>query len=214
MNPDPSTLRRDYKNEPLRRADMAADPLIELELWFLEAQTAKVLEPNALILGTVDAAGEVSTRTVLMKGIDARGVTFFTNYESEKGRALAEHPQASMTFLWLDLERQVHLRGTVEKVTEEESDLYFAARPYGSQIGALASLQSSVVETREVLEERFDELRAQYPEGSVIPRPECWGGYRLMPDTVEFWQGRRSRMHDRLRYRRDDGGWVVDRLCP
>ena len=214
IDPSIAALRQDYKMASLRRQDVAGKPLEQFRRWFAEAQSAELPEPNAMILGTVDAAGTVSTRTVLMKGMEERGLTFFTNYVSEKGRALAVHPQASLTFLWLTLERQVHLRGRVEQVAEEESDAYFAMRPYASQIGALASMQSAIIESREQLERRFADLAERYPEGAAIPRPAAWGGYRLVPETVEFWQGRRSRLHDRLRYRRQEDQWIIERLCP
>jgi pyridoxamine 5'-phosphate oxidase len=146
--------------------------------------------------------------------VDERGFTFYTNYGSAKAACLAANPRAAVTFLWLDLERQVHVQGSVERVSAAESDAYFAVRPYGSQIGALASPQSEVIVDRAALEERFQRLREQYPEGSVVPRPVNWGGYRLVPEKMEFWQGRRSRLHDRLRYTRVEQGWEIDRLCP
>jgi pyridoxamine 5'-phosphate oxidase len=207
-------LREDYRLASLRRDGVSSDPFTQFRSWFAEAQQAQLKEPNAFILGTVDPAGQPATRTLLLKVLDERGFTFFTNYESRKGQSLAVNPKASITFLWLDLERQVHIQGCVEKVSPEESDAYFAVRPYGSRIGALTSQQSSTVEHREALEERYAELQLQYPEGSHIPRPANWGGYRVLPDTIEFWQGRTSRLHDRLLYRKSEAGWVIDRLCP
>jgi pyridoxamine 5'-phosphate oxidase len=154
------------------------------------------------------------TRTVLLKALDDAGFTFFTNYESTKGHSLAANPRASMTFLWLDLERQVHVLGRVVKVSAAESDAYFAQRPYGSRIGALASIQSASIESRAALEARFTALKQQYPEGTEIPRPDHWGGYRLLPTSIEFWQGRSSRMHDRIVYRQTTEAWQIERLCP
>jgi pyridoxamine 5'-phosphate oxidase len=214
MNSALTHLREDYRLASLRRNEVSTNPFTQFRTWFQEAQQAQLKEPNAFILATVTPGGQPSTRTLLLKGLDDRGFTFFTNYESRKGQALAANPKASITFLWLDLERQVHVQGRVEKVTDEESDAYFALRPYGSRIGALTSQQSSTIEHREALEARYAELQHQYPEGSHIPRPANWGGYRLLPETIEFWQGRSSRLHDRLLYSRKDEGWAIDRLCP
>ncbi len=207
-------LREDYRLASLRRDGVSPDPFTQFRTWFAEAQHAQLKEPNAFILGTVDPAGQPATRTLLLKALDGRGFTFFTNYESRKGRSLEANAKASLTFLWLDLERQVHVQGLVEKVSPEESDAYFAVRPYGSRLGALTSQQSSTIEHREALEERYAELQLQYPEGSHIPRPANWGGYRLLPENIEFWQGRTSRLHDRLLYRKAATGWMIDRLCP
>jgi pyridoxamine 5'-phosphate oxidase len=214
MNSSLSHLREDYRRASLRRDEVSADPFTQFQAWFHESQQAQVKEPNAFVLGTVDATGQPATRTLLLKALDERGFTFFTNYESRKGQSLAANAKASMTFLWLDLERQVHVQGMVEKVTVEESDAYFTVRPYGSRIGALASQQSSKVEHREALEARYAELQQQYPEGSHIPRPDNWGGYRLLPENIEFWQGRPSRLHDRLLYSKAGSGWKIHRLCP
>jgi pyridoxamine 5'-phosphate oxidase len=210
-----ASLRQDYKRAALRRSDVQADPLLQFAKWFAEAQSAQLDEPNALVLGTVGADGQPSTRTVLLKALDDRGFTFFTNYASQKGAELAANPKASMTFLWLPLERQIHLRGSIEKVSAAESDAYFQQRPYKSQIGAIASAQSSVVENREALEAAFAQLMTTYPQGtSVVPRPTTWGGYRLIPHEIEFWQGRQSRLHDRLRYRKQGEAWILERLSP
>jgi pyridoxamine 5'-phosphate oxidase len=214
MNSSLTHLREDYRLASLRRNEVSADPFAQFRTWFHEAQQAQLKEPNAFVLGTVTPEGQPTTRTLLLKGLDDRGFTFFTNYASRKGLALAANPRASLTFLWLDLERQVHVQGRVEKVTDEESDAYFAVRPYGSRLGALTSQQSSCVEHREALEERYAELQRQYPEGSHIPRPANWGGYRLLPEAIEFWQGRSSRLHDRLLYTKQGDVWTIDRLCP
>lgn len=212
---DLAGLRQEYRRASLRRADVLDDPLAQFRRWFEEARQAGVVEPNAMTLSTVGADGAPSSRVVLLKALDGRGFTFFTNYASRKGRELAAHPRAALGFFWRELERQVNIRGAVEMVTREESEAYFHSRPRDSQLGAHASTQSAVVPNREWLEERFAALAAKYPEGTVIPLPCSWGGYRLIPETVEFWQGRPGRLHDRLRYtRREDGGWQIDRLSP
>ena len=213
---DLASLRMEYRKHSLDVADVHADPFVQFHQWFREAREAEIVEPNAMTLATADAEGRPSSRTLLLKGLDARGFTFFTNYESRKGRELAHNPFAAITFLWRELERQVNVTGRVERTSRQESADYFAVRPHGSRIGAHASLQSSVVPGRAWLEERFAELLATWPEGSDVPLPDSWGGYRLIPDCIEFWQGRPSRMHDRIRYTREDegGAWRVERLSP
>lgn len=190
------------------------DPIRRFREWLDLAVRHGFREPNAMALATGDAAGRPSVRMVLLKGVDDSGFVFFTNYESRKGRELAANPRASLAFYWDALERQVRIEGSVERVGADESDAYFASRPRGSRIAAAASPQSEPIPDRESLERRYRELDARFP-GDTIPRPPHWGGYRLVPESIEFWEGRPDRMHDRTRYRREPGGdWRVDRLAP
>ena len=211
--PSYADLRKDYTLAGLAEKDLARDPFRQFEKWFAEAQAAKVPEPNAMVLASCTADGRPSTRTVLLKALDGRGFVFYTNYESRKGRELAGNARASLLFPWIAMERQVMVEGTVSRVTREESDAYFHSRPRLSQLAAWASNQSSVIGDRALLETAMKALEKQYA-GTDVPLPPNWGGFRLAPESVEFWQGRRSRLHDRLRYRRDKEGWVIERLAP
>jgi pyridoxamine 5'-phosphate oxidase len=205
-------LRKDYTQAGLEQGDPS--PFKQFELWFNQAMAANLLEPNAMTLATVTPAGLPDARIVLLKGFDDRGFVFYTNYRSQKGQELAANPHAALVFLWGDLERQVRVVGRVEKATALEADTYFQSRPLGSRLGAWASTQSEVIPSREFLENRMSELAKEYQDRE-IPRPDHWGGFRVVPTELEFWQGRPSRLHDRLRYRlQDDGGWVIDRLAP
>jgi pyridoxamine 5'-phosphate oxidase len=214
-------LRKDYAQASLDLADVDPDPRRQFEQWFSEALSAQVLEPNAMTLATIDPDRRPSARIVLIKGIDERGISFFTNYQSRKGQALAVNPWASLVFFWPELERQIRIDGRIEKVPEAESDDYFRSRPIGSKLGAWASPQSEVIPSREWLEIRQKNLQSTFPEESSLepPRPGHWGGYLVVPHEYEFWQGRPSRLHDRIRYRKDTGWlapaqWTIERLAP
>jgi pyridoxamine 5'-phosphate oxidase len=209
---DIANLRKSYERAELDESASLPDPTAQFELWLQQAIDAKLPEPNAMTLATVGANGRPSSRIVLIKGVDARGIAWYTNYESRKGRELAAHPFAALQFHWVELERVVRIEGRVEKTTDAESDAYYATRPLDSRIGAWASPQSTVIESRAVLVANAAKVSARYLMNP--PRPPHWGGYRLVPDTFEFWQGRRSRLHDRLRYRLADGAWVRERLAP
>lgn len=207
-------LRKEYMQRGLDESDVDADPFRQFATWFDEARAASPVEPNAMALATVGADGRPSLRMVLLKGADERGFVFYTNYESRKGRELADTPWAALTFFWPEMERQIRIEGRVEPVSAEESDAYFHSRPVGSQLSASASHQSEVIAGREELEQRVAALSAQYHD-QEIPRPENWGGFRVIPDAIEFWQGRANRLHDRLRYRLlASGGWQIERLSP
>lgn len=207
-------LRNDYGLSALLEKNLAKDPFRQFEKWFQEAGAAKIAEPNAMILSTVGSEGRPSSRTVLLKGLDGRGFVFFSGYESRKGRELAANPRAALLFPWLALERQVIVEGTVTRISREESEAYFHARPHASQLAAWASPQSTLLPNRAALDDAYKAVEKKFA-GQTVPLPPNWGGTRLAPETVEFWQGRRNRLHDRLRYRRDAGGeWVVERLAP
>jgi pyridoxamine 5'-phosphate oxidase len=209
---DPAHLRQNYDVGALDEADADADPFRQFARWFDAALNADLMEPNAMALATVDAHGRPGSRMVLLKGVDEKGFVFFTNYESRKGLDLAANPMAALLFWWDRLHRQVRVEGRVEKVEDAESERYFQSRPYGSRIGAAASPQSRVIGSRVELEERFRALEAAHPED--LPRPAHWGGFRVVPDHFEFWQGRESRLHDRLVYRPAGDAWRIERLAP
>ncbi|HEX4435513.1 MAG TPA: pyridoxamine 5'-phosphate oxidase [Solirubrobacteraceae bacterium] len=204
------------EQEPsLDEGDLAGHWLAQFEGWHAELRTAEVPEPDAMVLATADADGRPSARTVLLKGVEEAGFEFFTNLDSRKGRELAANPHASLVFPWYVLRRQVLVSGSVSAVSDERADAYFESRAHRSKLGALASHQSSTIAGRSVLEDALSEMEARYPPGSEVPRPERWSGFLVEPETVEFWQGRRDRLHDRLRFRRGEAGeWVVERLSP
>ena len=207
-------VRREYASRALDEKDAHADPMQQFAIWFDEALSAQLLDVNAMTLATASTGGEPSARIVLLKGSDENGFVFYTNYDSAKGRDLAANPRASLLFFWAELERQVRINGSVTKTTKAESDAYFHSRPIESQIGAASSNQSQTVASRAQLEQRYAELAAKYRD-SIVPRPASWGGYRVRPETIEFWQGRKSRLHDRLLYTRQaDGSWTRSRLAP
>ncbi len=206
--------RSEYKRGALDRNDLKLSPFEQFAIWFAQANEAKVIEPNAMSLATVGKDGRPLVRTVLLKSFDEAGFVFYTNLESRKGRQLAENPQASALFPWLGMERQVIVCGHVERVTTAETASYFATRPRGSQLGAWVSPQSSIITTRELLEEELEEAKKKFGEGP-IPVPSWWGGFRIVPREIEFWQGRPSRLHDRFLYSRDgQNSWKIDRLAP
>jgi pyridoxamine 5'-phosphate oxidase len=208
-------MRQEYEGAGLEEADLAATWLEQFSRWLDEAESAGVLEPNAMVVATADAGGSPTARTVLLKGLDDRGFAFFTNLDSLKARQADANPRAALVFPWIDLHRQVMAAGPVEPVSDDEADAYFELRPRGAQISALASPQSQVVESRAEIERLHDEAEAELAPGRPVPRPPHWGGLRVVPVYVEFWQGRPDRLHDRLRFRRaEDGGWVVERLAP
>jgi pyridoxamine 5'-phosphate oxidase len=207
-------LRCDYDQHPLTLEELDSDPGKQFRAWFEEARASGIPEPNAMTLGTADASGRVSCRTVLLKAYDERGFVFFTNYGSRKARQIAENPQASLLFPWVALTRQIEIAGRVEKISPAESLAYFLSRPYLSRLGAWVSDQSSVISSRQILLAKFEDLKRQFADGKV-PKPEGWGGFRLIPDTLEFWQGGQARLHDRFLYQRDTGGnWKINQLAP
>ncbi|MEZ4783081.1 MAG: pyridoxamine 5'-phosphate oxidase [Candidatus Kapaibacterium sp.] len=205
-------IRREYRGGELREADLSPDPFVQFHQWFAEAAEREGTDVNAMTLATVSAQGRPSARIVLLKGVDS-GFLFFSNYESKKGEDLEGNPSAALVFWWRSLNRQVRIEGEVAKISPEESDIYFQSRPRGSRIGAIASPQSHLLENRETLEERINQLSTELQE-EAISRPDYWGGYRLKPNLIEFWQGRENRLHDRLRYRLYGGEWVIERLAP
>jgi pyridoxamine 5'-phosphate oxidase len=216
-SPDPETLaalRREYGDAGLDLPDLAPDPVAMFERWLGDAVDAPLHEPNAMVVSTVSGGGRPSSRLVLLKAVDERGFVFYTNYESHKGQDLEADPSCALLFPWHDLQRQVRVEGSAERVSQEESEAYFSSRPRESQLGAWASPQSAEASSRQALEQQYDEVEARFADDSDVPLPPQWGGYRVVPDTVEFWQGRKGRMHDRLVYRRSADGWEVVRLAP
>jgi pyridoxamine 5'-phosphate oxidase len=205
-------LRQEYMRAGLDEADAAAEPFAQFERWFQDALAAGLPLANAMTLATVTAAGTPDARVVLLKGVEGGGFVFYTNYRSRKGAQLAARPEACLVFFWAELERQVRIEGHVQQVSGAESDAYFATRPAGARLSALASAQSEVVLNRSILEQKVKALTAQY--GNNPPRPEHWGGYRVIPQRIEFWQGRENRLHDRLLYLRTDTRWKIERLAP
>ena len=210
---DASSLRKEYTRAGLDKADVDPDPIVQFHEWFEKVIDADLHEPNAMILATATADGKPSARTLLLKGYDERGFVFYTNYEGRKAREIEANPRCALLFYWGELERQVRIEGRASRLSGEESDAYYASRPRGSRLGAWASEQSRPVENKSVLKERVRALEDEY-EGRGIPRPPFWGGYMVEPHTIEFWQGRENRLHDRLVYRREDGAWRIERLQP
>ncbi|MEO8171635.1 MAG: pyridoxamine 5'-phosphate oxidase [Sediminibacterium sp.] len=208
-----SDLRTDYKLRSLNEEDVSADPIAQFTHWWDEAVNSKIDEVNAMTLATVNNEGRPSARIVLLKGFDEKGFVFFTNYQSKKGKELEDNPHAALVFFWKELERQVRIEGGIEKISEDDSDAYYQSRPAGSRIGAWASPQSEVIDGRERLEDNFKALEKKFESG-MIPRPGHWGGYMLRPSVIEFWQGRSSRLHDRIQYSLKENGWVIERLAP
>ncbi|MGW0766729.1 pyridoxamine 5'-phosphate oxidase [Streptomyces sp. NPDC002676] len=216
---DPAAMRKQYRAAGLEETDLAAHPMDQFTRWFEDAARAALhgtlYEPNAMVVSTADERGRPSSRTVLMKQFDTDGFVFYTNYDSRKARELAENPYVSLLFPWHPVARQVIVTGLARRTGREETTEYFRSRPHGSQLGAWASAQSSVIASRAELEAAYAELGARYPEGEEVPVPPHWGGFRIAPETVEFWQGRENRLHDRLRYvAQPDGSWAVERLSP
>lgn len=214
MDTSVADLRKEYTLQGLSETEARPNPFEQFKIWFNQALAAQLPEPNAMTIATATSDGKPSARMVLLKDYDERGFVFYTNYDSHKGQQLIRNPWGAIAFLWVELERQVRIEGRVEKVSAAESDEYFHSRPKGSQLGAWASNQSQVVESRQVLERRLEQLKEEY-DNKEIPRPPHWGGFRVIPDEIEFWQGRPNRLHDRLLYRRGEGGsWKIQRLSP
>lgn len=206
-------LRQDYRLKSLDLSHLNPDPFLQFHLWFKEAQNAQVMEPNAFTLATASAEGRPSCRTVLLKGVDEKGFVFFTNYHSRKGKDISANPFGCMIFYWPELERQVVIDGAVEKISVDDSEAYFNTRPRGSQLSSWASHQDQVLNSRKELEKAYSRYEKEF-EGKPVPKPPYWGGYRLIPDRLEFWQGRQNRLHDRFRYTLDKDAWQIDRLAP
>ncbi|MCF8237911.1 MAG: pyridoxamine 5'-phosphate oxidase [Saprospiraceae bacterium] len=214
MTADLATMRQNYSLHELDESSVDPHPIQQLRTWISEAVDSQLLEPNAMTLATVDASGGPTTRVVLLKEIRDRGVVFYTNYESRKGQQINHNPRVCLNFLWLELQRQVRIEGIAHRIDDEESKLYFQSRPKESQIGAWASRQSEPIPSRVILEKRFRELEEKYHEEAYLPLPPYWGGYLVEPVLMEFWQGRMSRLHDRVQYQLRDGSWIIERLSP
>ncbi len=210
---DITHLRQDYRKEVLNRETLRPAPMDQFQFWFGQAREALLKEPNAMVLATVDAQGQPFTRTVLLKKLDDRGLVFFTNFESRKAAQIAGNSKVSACFLWLDLERQVSVNGTAERISTAESLAYFVSRPLGSRLGAWTSQQSSVIKSRSLLEAKLHEMKQKFADRE-IPLPSFWGGYRIIPESWEFWQGRQNRLHDRFLYSKSGDRWQIDRLQP
>ncbi|NGM64347.1 pyridoxamine 5'-phosphate oxidase [Sphingobacterium sp. SGR-19] len=214
IHKDIAAIREDYCKYKLDEKDVLRDPIEQFQRWFDEARRAEVVEPNAMVLATVGEDGFPSSRIVLLKDIKPSGFSFFTNYHSKKGQAIAKETKVSLLFFWSELQRQVRIEGLAEKLLSEDSDEYFASRPRGSQIGAIASPQSQIIAERKVLETRVEEARRKYLDQVIIGRPDFWGGYLVSPLRMEFWQGRSNRLHDRIEYVFQQGNWIIQRLAP
>jgi pyridoxamine 5'-phosphate oxidase len=212
VHPDIAALRREYTRAGLRRTNLDPDPVVQFRQWFKEAREAGLIEPNAMVLATTDSK-RTSSRTVLLKAFDERGFVFFTNYESRKSQEISINPNVSLLFPWYPLERQVGVLGFAERISTAESLAYFASRPHGSRVGAWVSQQSSVINSRRLLEMKWEEMKRKFSQGDV-PLPSFWGGFRVVPLEIEFWQGRENRLHDRFRYLRDESKWCIERLSP
>ncbi|MFD7098580.1 pyridoxamine 5'-phosphate oxidase [Streptomyces xanthophaeus] len=211
---DPAVMRKQYRSQIVAEESLAEDPMRQFARWFQQAADANLFEPNAMVVSTATPDGRPSSRTVLLKQFDERGFVFFTNYDSRKGREVDANPHVALLFPWHPIARQVVVTGTAARIGRDETAAYFRSRPHGSQLGAWASEQSSVIGSRAELDSRYAELTARYPEGEQVPVPPQWGGLRITPDAVEFWQGHENRLHDRLRYVLDGEKWRVERLCP
>lgn len=215
MDSSIADLRQNYTLAGLSETEVAADPIQQFQIWFQQALDANLIEPNAMTLATATPDGKPTARIVLLKGVNEQGFVFYTNYESQKGQQLIANPYAALVFLWDKLERQVRIEGKVEQLKPEESQAYFHSRPRASQLGAWASDQSRVIRDRKILEQKLTDLKAQYTEDTAIPLPPHWGGFCVIPNRIEFWQGRLSRLHDRLVYDvQTDGSWQIQRLAP
>lgn len=209
-----SNLREDYRAQTLNITDVTKEPIQQFEIWFKEALDSAVKEANAMTLATVNSEGQPAARIVLLKGFDKKGFVFYTNYDSKKGIELAQNPNVALVFLWKELERQIRIEGVAKKISVRQSTAYFHSRPKGSQIGAWASPQSQIVESRNQLEKNYEELKEKYKNKLILPKPTHWGGYVVQPKLIEFWQGRSSRLHDRICYTLQDKKWLIERLAP